>query len=104
MSSRHYVYVIRCGDGTLYTGYTTDVARRISEHENGDGAKYTRGRGPITLRRVERHPSMSAAQSREYDIKQLSKQQKTTLLPDTDNVVAFDPTPFLEAHDDKHIH
>lgn len=96
----HYVYVIRCGDGTLYTGYTTDVSRRVTEHETGDGAKYTRGRGPITLRRVELYSSMSSAQSREYEIKQLTRSQKTELLPDTDDTVSFDPTSALDNDDD----
>jgi putative endonuclease len=84
----HYVYVLRCGDGTLYTGYTTDVARRLAEHRNGTGAKYTRGRQPLTLRRVERFETRSAAQSREHAIKQLSRAEKDGLLPDRDDRVA----------------
>ena len=50
--SGHHVYVIECADGTLYTGYTTDVERRVAEHDAGEGAKYTRGRTPVTLRHV----------------------------------------------------
>jgi len=45
-NSSHHVYVIECADGTLYTGYTTDVERRVAEHDAGEGAKYTRGRTP----------------------------------------------------------
>ncbi|MFB6109836.1 MAG: GIY-YIG nuclease family protein [Halodesulfurarchaeum sp.] len=85
----HYVYVLRCGDGSFYTGYTTDVARRLSEHRDGDGAKYTRGRSPLTLRRVERFQSRSAAQSREYAIKQLSRDEKERLMPDRDDSIAI---------------
>lgn len=76
----HYVYVIRCGDGTLYTGYTTDVERRLEEHRQGDGAKYTRGRGPLELVHVEEFTSRSGAMSREYAIKQLSRNEKERLI------------------------
>jgi putative endonuclease len=85
----HYVYVIECGDGTLYTGYTTDVSRRLEEHRNGTGAKYTRGREPISLRRVERYPTRSAAQSREHEIKGKSRAEKERLLPDSMDQVAI---------------
>jgi len=78
--SDHYVYVLRCADDTLYTGYTTDVERRVREHERGDGAKYTRGRTPVDLVHVERFDSKSAAMSREYDLKQHSKAEKERLV------------------------
>jgi len=76
----HYVYVLRCGDDTLYTGYTTDVERRLREHRDGSGAKYTRGRGPLRLAHVESHASRSAAMAREYEIKQFSRARKERLL------------------------
>jgi putative endonuclease len=76
----HAVYVLRCGDGSLYTGYTTDVERRLAEHRAGDGARYTRGRGPLELVHVERFESRSAAMAREYEIKQLSKPAKERLV------------------------
>ena len=76
----HYVYILSCSDGTLYTGYTTDVARRLSEHEAGTGAKYTRGRGPFELRHVESFDSRSEALSREYEIKSLSRAEKEQLI------------------------
>lgn len=85
----HYVYLIECGDGTIYTGYTSDVVRRITEHQNGTGAKYTRNRGPFTLRRVERFRSRSAAQSREYEIKQLSRSEKLRLVPEDSDRIAI---------------
>ena len=78
--SSHYVYVIECADGTLYTGYTTDVERRVAEHDAGEGAKYTRGRTPVTLRHVESFDSKSAAMSREYAIKSLTLAQKERLI------------------------
>jgi putative endonuclease len=78
--SDHYVYVLRCADDTLYTGYTTDIERRVREHERGDGAKYTRGRTPVDLVHVERFDSKSAAMSREYELKQYSKAEKERLV------------------------
>ena len=72
----HHVYVLECSDGTYYTGYTTDVERRVAEHDAGDGAKYTRGRTPVDLVHVESFDSQSAAMSREYEIKQLSRAEK----------------------------
>lgn len=72
----HYVYVARCSDNTLYTGYTNDLERRIQQHNDGNGAKYTRSRTPITLVHVEIFDDKSSAMSREYEFKQLSKNDK----------------------------
>jgi len=82
--SSHYVYVIECADGTLYTGYTTDVERRVAEHDAGEGAKYTRGRTPVTLRHVEPFDSRSAAMSREHEIKSLARAEKEALIESDD--------------------
>lgn len=76
----HYVYIVRCSDGTLYTGYTTDVERRVSEHNSGEGAKYTRGRTPVELVHTEEFEDKGSAMSREYRIKQLSKDEKEELV------------------------
>ena len=76
----HYVYVIECDDETYYTGYTTDVQRRVEEHNNGNGAKYTRGRTPVELVYTEQYNTRSAAMSREYEIKQLSRTEKERLV------------------------
>ena len=78
--NNHYIYIIECSDGSLYTGYTTDVERRVEEHNSGEGAKYTRGRGPVKLRHQEAFASRSLAQKREYQIKQLPRSQKEELL------------------------
>ena len=80
--SDHYVYVLQCADDSLYTGYTTDVERRVAEHDAGEGATYTRGRTPVELVHVERHGSRSAALSREHEIKALSRGQKEALIED----------------------
>ena len=82
--SDHHVYVIECADGSLYTGYTTDVERRVAEHDAGEGAKYTRGRTPVTLRHVESVDSRSAALSREHAIKSLSRAEKERLVGERD--------------------
>jgi putative endonuclease len=81
-SDGHYVYVLRCADDTLYTGYTTNVPRRVAEHAAGDGAKYTRGRTPVTLVHVESFDSRSDAMRREHGIKRLGRAAKESLLPD----------------------
>ncbi|MFB6165757.1 MAG: GIY-YIG nuclease family protein [Haloarculaceae archaeon] len=76
----HFVYVLRCADDTLYTGYTTDVERRVAEHDAGEGAKYMRGRTPVELVHVESFDTRSAAMSREYEIKQLSRAAKERVI------------------------
>ena len=78
--SNHYVYVLRCADDSLYTGYTTDVDRRVAEHDAGEGAKYTRGRTPVTLVHAERYDSKSGAMAREHEIKSLSRERKEALI------------------------
>jgi putative endonuclease len=79
-SNLHYVYILHCADDTLYTGYTTNPARRIAEHNAGTGAKYTRGRTPVKLVHTERFQSKSAAMRREYVIKQLGRPAKDQLV------------------------
>ena len=76
----HVVYVLECDDGSYYTGYTTDLQRRVGEHEAGEGAKYTRGRTPVEVVHVERYGSRSAAMSREAAIKQLTRAEKERLV------------------------
>ena len=74
-----FVYILRCGDDTLYTGSTDDVARRLEAHRAGKGAKYTRGRGPLELVYQEEVADKSAALKREYAIKQLTRAEKLAL-------------------------
>jgi putative endonuclease len=76
----HYVYILECADGTLYTGYTTALGRRLAAHEAGRGARYTRGRGPVTLRYVEIWPSRGAALRREREIKRMGREAKLRLV------------------------
>ena len=75
-----YVYLLRCADGTLYTGYTDDPVRRTKVHNAGKGAKYTRARLPVELVYQEVCADKSAALRREYEIKQLTRVQKLKLI------------------------
>ena len=75
-----YVYILRCKDGTLYTGSTDDVERRLAVHNSGKGAKYTRSRRPVEVVYTEECESYSAALKREYAIKQLTRQQKLEMI------------------------
>lgn len=77
----YFTYIVRCADNSLYTGITTDLVRRVNEHNTSPkGAKYTRGRRPVVLQYSETYNDRSSAMSREYQIKQLSKSQKEELI------------------------
>ena len=75
-----FLYILRCGDGTLYTGITTDVAARFAQHQAGKGAKYTRGRGPLEVVYTEECGDHSAALKRELAIKALPREEIDKLL------------------------
>jgi putative endonuclease len=77
--ARHFVYILECADGTLYTGYTTDPARRVKEHNTGKGSRYTRSRLPVDLAYLEELASRSQALKREKRIKKLGKGSKLLL-------------------------
>ena len=76
----HYVYILQCGDGTLYTGYTNHLVHRFLMHLNGKGAKYTRGRTPLDLVYTESYETKSEAMKREYRIKQMKRKEKERLI------------------------
>lgn len=77
----NYTYMVQCADGTLYTGWTTDVMRRLKEHNEGKaGAKYTRAKRPVKLVYYEGYESKEEAMSREYAIKQLTRKEKLELI------------------------
>ena len=80
VESKWYLYILRCGDGTLYTGITTDVEKRLVQHRTGKGAKYTRGRQPLELVYREECEDHSAALKREYEVKRLPREQKMMLI------------------------
>lgn len=82
----YIIYILRCGDGSLYTGITTDLARRVAVHNSGRGGKYTRSHLPVTPIYWETAPDKSAALRRELEIKRLTREKKLAL------IAAFDQT------------
>ena len=75
-----FLYILRCGDGSLYTGITTDVEARLAQHRAGKGAKYTRGRGPLEVVYTEECEDHSAALKRELAVKALSREEKERMI------------------------
>ena len=89
MKKEWTVYILECGDGTLYTGITDDLERRLQAHAEGRGAKYTRGRGPLKLRYRETVPDKSTALKRECAIKRLRKGEKLAIICEKQDSMAF---------------
>ncbi|MDD7115013.1 MAG: GIY-YIG nuclease family protein [Lachnospiraceae bacterium] len=80
----HYTYIVECRDKTLYTGWTTDLEKRIRTHNEGTGAKYTKSRAPVRLVYYEQYETKQEALKREYAIKQLSRKEKLALIHKND--------------------
>ena len=76
----YYIYILKCKDGTYYTGYTNDIEKRVRIHNDKKGAKYTRGRTPVTLVYEESFATKAEALKREYMIKQMSRAEKEALI------------------------
>jgi len=76
----YYVYILKCRDNTLYTGYTNNIKDRIQTHNSGKGAKYTRGRLPVELKYFEEFEDKGEALKREHEIKKLSREDKFLLI------------------------
>ena len=76
----HFIYIVRCKDGSLYTGYAKDIEQRIAKHNSGQGAKYTKIRRPVELVYQEMFDTKSEAMKREYEIKTFSRQKKLQLI------------------------
>ena len=87
-----HLYLIRCGDNSLYTGITTDVEKRFSQHLNNKGAKYLRGRGPIELVFSHNAGDRSTASRLEYQVKQLKRQEKEMLIDGSIRLTSLLPT------------
>jgi putative endonuclease len=75
-----YCYIVKCADGTFYTGWTTDPERRVTQHNKGIGAKYTSVRRPVKLVYLETHPNRTEAMKRELAIKKMKRAQKSKLV------------------------
>ena len=80
MERKWYLYILRCGDGSLYTGITTDVPARLEAHRCGKGAKYTRGRGPLEVVYTEECENHSTALKRELAVKALPREEKEKMI------------------------
>ena len=79
MDKQWLLYILECKDGTLYTGITDNLQRRLDAHKSGKGAKYTKGRAPLTLRYTEQCGNHSQALRREIEIKKLTRQERIAL-------------------------
>lgn len=85
MKNQWYTYIVKCSDNTLYTGVTTDLERRVNEHNNSDkGAKYTKTRRPVKLVYNETHTDRSSSSKRESEIKKLSRIDKLKIINETE--------------------
>lgn len=80
MEKTNYTYILRCSDGTLYTGWTNDLDKRVADHNAGKGAKYTKGRTPVSVAYYEVFETKQEAMHREYEIKHMSRAKKQQLL------------------------
>ena len=76
----NFMYIVRCSDGSLYTGWTNDLTKRLQAHNDGTGAKYTKGRRPVELVYYEVFPTKEEAMKREFAIKQLTRAEKEELI------------------------
>lgn len=82
----NYVYILECRDGSLYTGWTNDLQKRLISHNQGKGAKYTRGRLPVVLKYYEEYSDANEARKRECFIKSLTRQKKLDLISEGINI------------------
>ncbi len=84
---KYYLYLLKCRDGTLYTGITTDVARRFEEHKNGKGGHYTSAKKAIKILYTENQKDRSSASKREAEVKRLTRAQKLELIKSKANTL-----------------
>ena len=95
---KYYVYILKCADGTYYTGWTTDPEKRIRVHNSGKGAKYTRARRPVELIYTEEYRNKTDALRREYAIKQLTRKEKEELVDEIAKPERSNETPDHGSH------
>ena len=76
----NYTYMLKCSDGTLYTGWTNDLEKRVEAHNSGKGAKYTKARRPVELAYYEEFETKEQAMKREYELKELGRKEKQELI------------------------
>lgn len=80
MADVNYTYIVKCSDGSLYTGWTNDLEKRIKAHNDGKGAKYTKSRRPVVLAYYEEFYTKEEAMRREWEIKQMTREQKMKMI------------------------
>lgn len=85
----NYVYILRCSDNTLYTGWTNNLEKRLKSHNEGKGAKYTKSRLPVQIVYYEEFEDKKEAMKREYEIKQLTREEKLKLVDGFEDVSRF---------------
>lgn len=96
----NYTYIVECQDGTLYTGWTNHLEKRIQAHNAGKGAKYTKSRRPVRLVYYEQYETKQVAMSREYAIKQLSRKEKQKLIQSSNIEIHEDEVTDTACHDE----
>lgn len=89
-----WAYMLRCADGSLYSGWTSDLEKRLKAHNSGNGAKYTRSRLPVALVYKEKLESKETAMRREYQLKRLTRQEKLRLIENGPPSQGTDPESF----------
>jgi putative endonuclease len=80
MANKYFTYILRCNEGILYTGYTNNLQQRLNKHNQGKGAKFTRGRGPVEIVYVEEFPTRGEAIAREIKIKKMRRPEKLKMI------------------------
>jgi putative endonuclease len=85
MIKNNYTYILECADGTLYCGWTNDLEKRLTAHNSGKGAKYTKSRLPVKLVYYETFATSNEAMSREYSIKKMTRSEKIKLIKEKEN-------------------
>ena len=85
MTRNNYTYIVECSDGTLYCGWTNDLEKRLTAHNSGKGAKYTKSRLPVKLVYYETFATPNEAMSREYSIKKMTRSEKIKLIKEKEN-------------------
>lgn len=91
-----WAYILLCSDGTLYTGAAKDLSQRIAKHQAGKGAKYTRGRGPVSLAWAEEHQTMSGALKKERQVKKMTRREKKRMIEGSKRDAPGDPGASLQ--------
>lgn len=97
----HYTYMLRCKDNTYYTGYTNNLLKRLEAHNQGKGARYTKGRGPVELVYLEEYNDKTTAMRREWEIKQMARSEKEAMVSGWKNAAILEKVKMQEENPTK---